>query len=212
MKLESIEWTRVWREEVNNGKKRVLLIGDSIIDGSKSLIGKALGEKASISAFITSKALDNPWYCKELGLLLEQEGNYAAVYFNNGLHTGGLTPGEYAACYQKTVAFLREALPDTPILLGLSTPIAKPVTDPGDADAPITPHAVYTESNKTVLAFNREVTLLGEKTGLPVFDAYSLMDAIDPSLRAPDGYHYTEKGSTVFANAVAEALLKLFKA
>jgi len=211
MKLESIEWTRVWREEVNSGKKRVLLIGDSIIDGSKSLIGKALGENASISAFITSKALDNPWYIKELALLLEQEGDYAAVYFNNGLHTGGLTPDEYASHYQKTVDFLLRALPDTPVLLGLSTPIAKPVTDLGTADAPITPHAVYTESNKTVQAFNRKVMLIGEKAGLPVFDAYSLMDAIDPSLRTPDGYHYTEKGSAIFADAAAEALLKIFK-
>ena len=42
-KLENIEWTRVWREQCTApNNDRVLLIGDSIIDGCKIEVSKAL--------------------------------------------------------------------------------------------------------------------------------------------------------------------------
>lgn len=208
MMLENIEWTRVWREEVNAGKKRVLLVGDSIIDGSKSLIGHALGDTASITAFITSKALDNPWYIRELDILLEQEGAYSAIYLNNGLHTGGMEPKVYADHYRALVEHIMCLLPGTPLVLGLSTPVAIPVLDPGTADAPVTPYASHTQADACVRAFNQEVMAIARERVLPYLDAYSLMDGIDPAWRSPDGYHYTQEGSRFFAVHVAAALKK----
>lgn len=204
--LEDIEWTRMWREEVNAGKARVLLIGDSIIDGSKTLIGQALGARASITAFITSKAIDNPYYLRELGLLIEQENaGYGAVYFNNGLHTGGLSPEAYGACYARAVDFLREKIPAARLILGLSTPVAKGVTDPGKADAPITVMSGYADINETVRAFNTQVRAIADRKNLLVFDAYSCMDG-HPEFRVPDGYHYKEDGYRYLADGIAGAI------
>lgn len=204
--LENIEWTRVWRERVNESFPRVLIIGDSIMDGSKLHISRELSDCAAVSVLVTSKALDNPYYWQELSLLLEQEGaTYTVIYFNNGLHTGGMTPKEYAAQYRSTILRLREAVPDATLILGLSTPVAKPVASPAAADAPITPIMQYTDADRTVRAFNAAVSALGKEWHLPVFDAYACVDG-NAACRTLDGYHYTEDGYLHLSRSIAKTI------
>ena len=107
---EAIEWTRIWRENADTAKKRVLLIGDSIIDGCKSLVGKALPKEYTISSYATSKGVDSPFLWREVELLAAQEGfDYAAVYFNSGLHFHGQTPEEYRENYLRNGRGSRQA-------------------------------------------------------------------------------------------------------
>ena len=47
--LERIEWTNYWRED-SQGKERVLLIGDSITAGYRSIVHKLLDGKLCVSA------------------------------------------------------------------------------------------------------------------------------------------------------------------
>lgn len=209
--LENIEWTRVWRERVNESYPRVLIVGDSIMDGSKLHISRELSDCAAVSVFVTSKAVDNPYYWQELSLLLEQEGaSYTVIYFNSGLHTGGMTPAEYAAYYRNMVLHLREAVPGAVLILGLSTPVTARRTDPAAADAPITPCMQYADADRTIRAFNESVCALGEELHLPVFDAYACVDG-HAAWRTPDGYHYVEEGYRHLSHAIAETIRPYLK-
>lgn len=211
---EGIEWSRVWREEASGQSSRVLLIGDSIIDGCKTLIGKKLAPDYAITAYVTSKGLNNPYFIRELDLLCEQEDyEYKAVYLNSGLHFHGQSAEEYKANYKKLISEIRTILPDTPIILGTSTPWTDGNTSAArEHDTPITLEGEvrFHERNKTVIAYNEKVFEISGEEKLPVFDAYSLM-LKNPALKAPDGVHYKPEGSLVLAEKIAEAIKSTVK-
>ena len=50
MILERIEWTYTWREDCTVPAPRVLLIGDSITNGYKSVAHKNLAGRAGVTA------------------------------------------------------------------------------------------------------------------------------------------------------------------
>ena len=202
---EAIEWTRIWRENADTAKKRVLLIGDSIIDGCKSLVGKALPKEYTISSYATSKGVDSPFLWREVELLAAQEGfDYAAVYFNSGLHFHGQTPEEYRENYLRTLHWLQAAV-HAPVILGTSTPLTCGTGgDPAKHETPVT----LKETNETVVAYNEQVRAIATKEGLPVFDAYALT-VEHPEWKSDDGCHFNEEGKQILGKAIAEALLPL---
>ncbi|MBQ3083940.1 MAG: SGNH/GDSL hydrolase family protein [Clostridia bacterium] len=204
---ERIEWTRVWREEADRETKRVLLVGDSIIDGSKGMIQKYLPEGYAITSFATSKGVDDPFFIKEIELVCAQENYYyQAVYFNSGLHFHEQTPEAYGSNYRNALEKLRGFLPDTPVVLGLSTPLTDGVADPSKHETPIT----LRDTNETVLAYNEQVKALAAELSLPVFDAYGLM-VPHPELKIFDGVHFSKEGNTLLGKAIAEAIETLLK-
>ena len=202
---EAIEWSRIWREEADTTKKRVLLIGDSIIDGCKSIVGKALPKEYTISSYATSKGVDSPFLWREVELLAAQEGfDYAAVYFNSGLHFHEQTPKEYRENYLRTLHWLRAAI-SAPLILGTSTPLTcGKGGDPAKHETPVT----LKETNETVVAYNEQVRDIAAGEGLPLFDAYALM-VERPDLKSDDGCHFNEEGKQLLGKAIAEALLPL---
>ena len=198
MILERIEWTNTWREDCTHGAPRVLLIGDSITNGYKSVVHRHLAGRAGVTAYATSKAIDNPFLWEELLLLMKQEDmQYAAIQVNNGLHFGGLSVEEYEKCYTELVKKLRTAFPTTPIVLALSTPI----TQNGDPET-------YADSNAAVLEKNAAVVRIAEKFALPVHDLYTAV-AGKANLRSTDGYHYNGEGYEVLGSLVADGILAL---
>lgn len=205
---ERIEWSRVWRENADREMKRVLLIGDSIIDGSKSVIGKNLPKEYTYSSYATSKGVDAPFLFREVELLAAQENfQYEAVYFNSGLHFHEQTPEDYKENYLRTLGLLRELLPGAAFILGLSTPLTCGAGgDPAKHETPVT----LKETNETVIAFNEKVREIAEETGLPVFDAYGLM-VEHPELKRDDGCHFNELGNQLLGKAIAEAISLLLK-
>ena len=211
---EGIEWTRIWREGAAGNGERVLLIGDSIIDGSKSFIGKELAPDTAISVFVTSKGLNNPYFIKELSLLCEQEDyDYKAVYLNSGLHFHNQSAEEYKENYKKLLSEIRQMLPCTPIILGTSTPWTEGNTAAAkEHDTPITlsGEIKFHERNKTVLEYNKKVFEIGSEEQLTVFDAYSLMIE-HPELKSPDGVHFKPEGYVILAKSIASALKDAIK-
>ena len=211
---EGIEWTRVWRENASKEADRVLLIGDSIIDGCKSLIGKELAPELSISAFVTSKGLNNPYFIKELSLLCEQEDyEYKAIYFNSGLHFHRQSAEEYKENYKKLLTEIRNIIPDTPIILGTSTPWTEGNSAAAkDHDTPLTLEGEvrFSERNKTVLEYNEKVFEIGREEGLPVFDAYTLM-LKNTRYKTSDGVHFKPEGSEILAKSIASAIKEIIK-
>lgn len=203
--FERIEWTRYWREDADLNSKKVLLIGDSIVNGCISDIQKNLPDGYAVTAVVSSKGLNNPYFIKEISLFCEQENNqFEAIYFNNGLHFQGQSPDEYKENYKTMLRQLRALLPSTPIILGLSTPLT--CGDGGDPQKHETP-VTLKETNSTVLAFNEKVLEVAKEEGLPTFDAYGLM-VLHPELKTGDGCHFNDLGKVLLGKAIAEELKK----
>ena len=191
--LERIEWTNCWRED-SQGKERVLLIGDSITNGYKSLVHKKLDGKLCVSAIMTSKSLANPHLLEEIGLLAKQEDYaYKIIHFNSGLHSGGQSQEEYGENLEKAILWLQKTFPNAVITLANSTPTT--VRD--------NPNEFIQGS---VQKYNAEVARLGEKYGLAVDDLYSVVYG-KPEVRVPDGYHYAPAGYDLLSTKVTEFLL-----
>ena len=111
-KLERIEWTNYWRED-SAGKERVLLIGDSITSGYKSIVHRELGGKLCVTAMMTSKSAANPHFCEEIEMVARQEDYcYKIVQLNSGLHSGGQSEEEYEANLEKIILFIKKILPN----------------------------------------------------------------------------------------------------
>ncbi|MBQ8344722.1 MAG: SGNH/GDSL hydrolase family protein [Clostridia bacterium] len=207
MANESIEWTNCWREKADRDTKRILLVGDSIIWGAKSFVSKALPDHLAMTAIATSKGVDDPYYVAEIDLLCKQEGYaYEAVYFNNGLHTHGQSPKEYACNYRTALNTLREQIPNAVWILGLSTPIAINPSSGADHDTPITAQdrLEIKEKNDLVLAYNQEVRAIADELSLPCFDAYKLLE--EKHAWKTDSYHYNEDGRSYLGRAIADVI------
>ncbi|MBQ6824334.1 MAG: SGNH/GDSL hydrolase family protein [Clostridia bacterium] len=202
---EKIEWTRMWREEADTSMKRVLLIGDSIIDGCKTIVGKSLPKEYTISSYATSKGVDDPFLFREVELMAAQENyEYAAVYFNSGLHFHEQSPEAYKENYLRTLKLLQEKI-DAPFILGTSTPLTcGKGGDPAKHETPVT----LRENNETVIAYNQKVREIADETGLPVFDAYDRMVGY-PELKSDDGCHFNDEGKALLGKAIAHALEEL---
>lgn len=215
-KLENIEWTRVWREQCTApNNDRVLLIGDSIIDGCKIEVSKALAAHGiATTSFMTSKDINNPFYIKELDLLCEQEDFcYRAIY----LQFGGHNHQEREACrrdYYALVAHLTERFPNIPILLSPFTPVKKGDADPSKHDTPLTPSEDLGAHNCANLLLRQDILNLIQVppagSSLHFFDAYALMlQHLDT--QAPDGVHFKSEGSAILGRAIAEAILQILQ-
>ena len=210
MANEKIEWTFTWNEDADTDKRRCLIVGDSIVWGSRGDVYSALTEEITLSTFATSKGVDSPYLFEELSLFCRQSDlRFEAVYFNNGLHTHGQTPEEYGKNYRLVLSALRALLPSAKFMLGLSTPISEVMGDPTAHAAPITveERSRLLEMDLGVRAYNQEVLAIASEEGLPVFDAYSHM--LPHNDQKKDPYHYNEEGRRIFGSAVAEQLLSL---
>lgn len=207
MANEKKEWTNTWHEDADTDKARVLLIGDSIVNGIQHFLYKLLPEDVTGSAYMTSKGVDSEFFTKEIELTAEQDGCvYEAVYFNSGLHFHSQTPDEYEANYRKRLARLVKTVKTKRWIIGLSTPITVSPSDPSLTDTPIDVRGAlpFSELNDTVIEYNKRAEKIAGEFGFEVFDAYSLMEP--HSSMKSDSYHYNEHGKRLMAEAVAKKI------
>lgn len=207
MPNEKIEWTRCWREDADTDKKRILLIGDSLIDGSKREVFYALPEGYATTAIITSKGVDDPYYTREILLFCEQENfDYCAVYFNNGIHDHEQTPEQFGKNLRTTLKTLMAKIQNAKWILGLCTP-ATPHNDNGQFyEAPVTVDLAegYAPVCRRILLYNEEIKKVASEFHIPFFDAFSLL-APHPEYKV-DAFHLNPEGKRLFGMAIAEKL------
>lgn len=195
--LENIEWTQYWTEDTQSGKHKVLMIGDSISVGYRSEVNKLLGDDLSITAYSTSKAVDNPWFAKELALNIEQHDfSYDIVTLNNGLHGFHLSTEAYEAGMRSLIGAVQALLPAAKLYLVLSTPIT-------EYEKPDT----LSEKNQAVIERNEAVLRLADELGLPVIDLYSAVLG-NAEVKSTDGYHYNGAGYQLLAAEIVRTICK----
>lgn len=197
MKREEIEWSQFyWFDSSRSDLKRVLLIGDSIVAGSREFAAKKLSGKATVAAFSTSKIVGDPAIHREL-MLAFSDYPIDFVYFNNGLHGLDCDDASYRRGLEEFADFLR-LTGHARLCWRNSTPITMK-NDPAQFDP----------RNETVIRRNLIAAEVMAERGIPVDDMYSLL-AGRVELSAGDGFHYTAEGSRLIGEHAAETISSLW--
>ncbi len=177
---------------------RVLLIGDSILNGYQAKATRLLAGKANVDLWV------NPYnqsahVNKLLGEVLDN-GPYDVVVFNMGLHgwqPGRIKPGTFEPLMKGYVEVLKTKLPKAKLLWASSTP----VTVKG------APSEINQEINPNIVEQNRLAAKVMAEMGVPVVDFYGLL-VEKRELARGDMFHWTSPAYDLIAQAAVDAILR----
>ncbi len=191
-----------WRVEkavIRNAQlPRVLLIGDSILNGYQGQATKLLAGKANVDLWV------NPYnqsahVNKLLGEVLAN-GPYDVVVFNMGLHgwqEGRIKPGTFEPLMKGYVEVLKARLPKAKLLWASSTP----VTVKGK------PTEINAEIDPIIVEQNRLAAKVMAEMGVPVVDFYGILVGRRELARG-DMFHWNKPAYDLLAQAAVDAILR----
>jgi hypothetical protein len=192
---------RLDKAKVTDPKRpRVLLIGDSILNGYLKSVVTALDGKAYVDAWV------NPYNQSEhLNKTILPEvlanGPYDVVHFNMGLHgwqEGRIKPGTFELLTKGYVEVLRAKLPNAKLIWASSTPVTAK-DKPADLDA---------EINPVIIDHNRMAAKVMAEMNVPVNDFYTLL--VDQrALARGDRFHWTPPAYKLLADLTTDSILKV---
>ena len=175
---------------------RVLLIGDSILNGYQPHVIAALKGKAYVDAWV------NPYnqsdHLNKLLAEVLERGPYDVIHFNMGLHgwpKGRIKDGTFEPLTRAYVEVIKTKLPTARIIWASSTP----TTMKGD------PTKMNPEINPIIVEHNRMAANVMNEMKVPINDLYALLTP-KLSLMGGDGVHWQQEGSKLMAKAVTEAV------
>lgn len=199
IQLEDYEWCNYWWDQTDaKNKPRILLVGDSITNGYHQFVKETLGDKVCIDMVVTSKAIDNPAFKREIDYILhhDERFTYEVVHLNSGLHGWHMSEDAYEEHLDHLVGELISGAKGVKVILALSTSVAK--------DDELT--VVNEELNKRVIKRNDAVQRVAKKYELRVDDLYT--HSIEHIAYHTDRYHYQEQGRREQGAIVAELLIE----
>jgi hypothetical protein len=191
-----------WRVDkakiADTARPRVLLIGDSILNGYLKQATAALEGKAYIDAWV------NP-YCQSehLNKLLAEvlaQGPYDVVHFNMGLHgwpEGRIKEGTFEPLTKAYVQVIKDKLPKAKIIWASSTP----VTVKGK------PTELEPVINANIIEQNRMAAKVMAEMNVPVNDFYSLL-VNKLELARGDQFHWTGPAYKILSDAAVSSILQ----
>lgn len=183
----------------NPALPRILLMGDSILNGYLPAVTKALAGKAYIDAWVTPTSQGDKSLPRQIQEVLAQ-GPYDVIHFNLGLHgwqKGRIPDGEYEALTHRMVQAFREHAPKAKLIWASTTPVTKQ-DHPGELDPEINPITV--EHNRMAAKVMRE-------EGVPIDDLGALMQP-HVDLARGDRFHWKPEGTAMLAAQVSKCLLE----
>lgn len=195
---------RLDKAKITDPKRpRVLLIGDSILNGYLKTTVAALEGKAYVDAWV------NPYNQSEhLNKVILPEvlanGPYDVVHFNMGLHgwqEGRIKPGTFEPLTKGYVEVIRAKLPNAKIIWASSTPVTKE-KQPAELEPDINP---------VIIEHNRMAAKVMAELNVPVNDFYTLL--VDKrSLARGDRFHWTAPAYQMLSDLCVQSILKVLPA
>jgi alpha-L-fucosidase len=195
-------WGYKHTENADPRLPRVLLIGDSILNGYREHVVDGLEGEAIVDVWL------NPHYQSEqlnklLGEILDQE-TYDVVHFNVGLHgwqDGRIKPGTFKPLTRAYVEVIKSKQPGAKLIWASSTP----VTIKGR------PEELDPEINQVIFGHNRMAAEVMEELHVPVNNLYGLLvNRLD--LARGDSFHWNSDAYELLgeqtANQIEDALKK----
>ena len=179
-------------------RPRVLLIGDSILNGYLKAVVSALDGKAYVDAWV------NPYnqseYVNKLLAEVLEQGPYDVVHFNMGLHgwqKGRIKEGTLEPLTKAYVQVIKDKLPNAKLIWVSSTP----VTVKGK------PTELDPDINPIIIEHNRMAAKVMAEMNVPVNDFYSLL-ATTLELARGDQFHWKPEAYELLARMVTESVLR----
>ncbi|MEO6740106.1 MAG: SGNH/GDSL hydrolase family protein [Chthoniobacteraceae bacterium] len=190
---------RLDKAKITDAKRpRVLLVGDSILNGYGKSVTAALDGKAFVDMWV------NPYNQSEhLNKLLDEvlaNGPYDVIHFNMGLHgwqKGRIKDGTFEPLTKAYVEVIRTKLPKAKIIWASSTP----VTVKGEATK------LDPEINPTIIEHNRMAAKVMTEMHVPMNDFYSLL-APKLELARGDQFHWKGDAYQLLAKAATDSILR----
>ena len=181
---------------------RVLLIGDSIVNGYRGAVCQELAGIANVDTWLTPLHLKSDKLHDDLERVLAQ-GPYDVVHFNIGLHgwtPGRIPEGEYEPLLRAYVNVLKAHGGKATLIWGSTTQIT--VRDrPTDLDP---------EHNPTIVKRNTIAARVMDDMGVKVDDLYGLMsDKLN--LAKGDKYHWQTEARKLQGKHVAQFVREALK-
>ena len=191
------------------GRARVLLIGDSILNGYAHTVIQRLNGRACVDYWVTP-ACQGERFNQMLSLVL-QNGPYEVIHINLGLHgfqrdrvvkgmaekQPRIPEGEFESLTRAIVEVMRKENPQGRMIWASTTPTSLR-NQPTELDP---------QSNPIILEHNRMAARVMGEMGVPVNDLYALsVGRLD--LKEND-FHWKDAAKKIQGEAVAEAVLKL---
>jgi len=191
-----------WRLEQANiedpKRPRVLLIGDSILNGYLKPVTAALDGKAYVDAWVNPYT-QSSYKLDEMVAEVLAHGPYDVIHFNMGLHgwqKGRIPEGQFEPLTKKLVEDLRKGAPKAKLIWASTTPVTTK-GKPGELDA---------EINPIIIEHNRMAAKVMSELNLPVDDLYAVMlPHID--LARGDQFHWKPEGYELMKHSVVECLM-----
>jgi lysophospholipase L1-like esterase len=182
----------------NPALPRILLMGDSILNGYLPAVTKALAGKAYIDAWVTPTSQGDKSLPRQIQEVLAQ-GPYEVIHFNLGLHgwqKGRIPEGEYEPLTHRMVQAFREHAPKAKLIWASTTPVTKQ-DHPGELEP---------EINPVIVEHNRMAAKVMKEEGVPIDDLGALMmPHLD--LARGDRFHWKPEGTALLAEQVSKTLL-----
>ena len=194
-----------WRLEkaqvINSERPRILLIGDSILNGYARQVIKKLNGTAYIDMWV------NPYHqSKSLNEVLERvlsQGPYDLVHFNVGLHgwqEGRIKKGTFIPLTKDYVKVIKSKLPKAKLIWANSTP----VTEKNNVNT------LDSEINPTIIEHNKMAKTVMDEMKVPINDFYSLLSK-KRQLAKGDRFHWTRPAYDLLAEMVGNSILRELK-
>jgi lysophospholipase L1-like esterase len=163
---------------------RVLLIGDSIMNGYSPFVVEALRGKANVGRLVAFGMIGGndasaAAFCEKL-----KDGDYALIHYNDGLHSlpPRITDEQFGTGLTAMLKHLKTVSPH--VIWATTTP------------APDRNNTLGPEShNGAVLTRNEMSKTIAATAGVPVNDLYALVIAERESLQGFANLHFTPEGS-----------------
>ena len=194
-----------WRLEkaqvINSERPRILLIGDSILNGYARQVIKKLNGTAYIDMWV------NPYHqSKNLNEVLERvlsQGPYDLVHFNVGLHgwqEGRIKKGTFIPLTKDYVKVIKSKLPKAKLIWANSTP----VTEKNNVNT------LDSEINPTIIKHNEMAKMVMDEMKVPINDFYGLLNK-KRQLAKGDRFHWTRPAYDLLAEMVGNSILRELK-
>ncbi|MDF2685833.1 MAG: hydrolase family protein [Clostridia bacterium] len=201
---EFYEWVNFWWENAPNIEAdRILVIGDSITNGYRSILQKNLNENnILVDMTVGSRSVEDPALEAEFKYVMGTANNfkYKLIQFNNGLHGAHLSVNEYEAGIRKHVQIIKELQPQAVILLATSTPYT-----PKNSEG-----TINLIKNKQVIERNEILKKLSSELCLPLNDLFYSI-AGKSEYPQPDEVHFTSAGYEYLAKITADIIKSVLK-
>lgn len=180
-------------------KKKVLLIGDSMLSGYGDLVKSGLKDIAVVDFWKTGLHEAHP----DLFPLLDKASShrkYDIIHFNIGLHgwpKGRVDEDKYVDLMNEYVDILKKNNPNAILVWSMTTPVLSKNSTELDP-----------EINPIIVRRNKKADRVMKSQGVHIIDLYSVMIPHREYSRG-DGFHWNRAGQQIQADAILSTLKSL---